>query len=90
MDDKRRRELLDINKDLTLEGGSVGVVEWNEDYVTLIAQFGGYWQVPWETFERVINGDGNFKAEDVTLTHMLYKGIGKEIPEPIKERFNLA
>jgi hypothetical protein len=89
VDYQRKHELAETTKPLTFEGISCKVAGWANDYATITAQFPGFWQASWETVERVINGDGNFTVEDVTLTNMRWLGAGIEIPVKVREYFRI-
>ena len=62
---------------------------WANDHATVTAQFPGFYQATWETVERVVQGDGNFTVEDVTLTNMRWLG-SIELPEKVREYFNIT
>ena len=51
--------------------------------------FPGFYQATWETVERIVEGDGNFTVEDVTLTNICRLG-SIELPEKVKEYFNIT
>ena len=85
----RRKQLAETSRPLTFEGIPCKVGGWGNDYATVTAHFPGFWQTEWETVERVVNGDGNFNVEDVTLTKMTWKGDGTPIPEKVREYFRI-
>ena len=85
----RRKELTETSRTLTFEGVPCKVAGWGNVYATLTADFPGFYRATWETVERVIEGDGNFTVEDVTLTNMRWLG-SIELPEKIREYFNIT
>ena len=90
MNDQQKRSLVEHPRPLTFEGIPCKVAGWTNDYATVTAAFPGFYQASWETVERVINGEGNFTVEDVTLTNMIWKGDGTPIPDKVREYFNLS
>ena len=62
---------------------------WSNDHAAVTAQFPGFYQATWETVEHVVQGDGNFTVEDVTLTNMRWLG-SVELPEKVREYFNIT
>ena len=89
MDYQRKRELAETTKPLTFEGIPCKVVGWANDYATITALFPGFYQATWETVERVVQGNGNFTVEDVTLTNMRWRGT-MELPEKIRTYFSIT
>ena len=87
MDEQRKQGLIESGKKLTLEGITFVIGGWQHDYVTLVPDFGGIWQISWETLERAIQGDGTLTAADVELFSWIWKGKGQPIPHRIRERF---
>lgn len=88
MDYQRKRELAETTKPLTFEGIPCKVAGWANEYATVTALFPGFYQATWETVERVVQGDGNFTVEDVTLTNMRWLG-SIELPEKVRKYFNI-
>jgi hypothetical protein len=86
---QQKRDLVETTRPLTFEGVPCKVGGWANDHATITAQFPGFWWASWETVERVVNGDGNFTVEDVTLTHMMWKGEGVSIPQKVREYFRI-
>ena len=89
MDYQRKREFAETTKPLTFEGIPCKVVGWANDFATITALFPGFYQATWETVERVIEGDGNFTVDDVTLINMRWLG-SIELPEKIRTYFNIT
>jgi hypothetical protein len=84
-----RKQLTETSRHLTFEGIPCKVAGWANEYATVTAHFPGFYQATWETVERIVDGDGNFTVEDVTLTHMLWRG-SIELPEKVREYFNIT
>ena len=89
MDYQRKRELAETTKRLTFEGVPCQVAGWANEYATVTAKFPGFYQATWETVGCVVEGDGNFTVEDVTLTNMRWRG-SIELPEKVREYFNIT
>ena len=89
MDYQRKRELAETAKPLTFEGIPCKVAGWANEYATVTALFPGFYQAAWETVERVVEGDGNFTVDDVTLINMRWLG-SIELPEKIRTYFNIT
>jgi hypothetical protein len=82
----RRKQLAETSRPLMFEGVPCKVGGWANEYATVTALFPGFYQATWETVERVVEGDGNFAVEDVTLTNMRWLG-SIELPEKVREYF---
>lgn len=89
MDYQRKRELAETTKTLTFEGVPCQVAGWANEYATITPLFPGFYQATWETVERVVESDGNFTVEDVTLTNMRRLGT-TALPEKVREYFNIT
>ena len=85
----RRKELAETSRPLTFEGVPCKIAGWANEDATVTALFPGFYQATWETVERVVEGDGNFTVEDVTLTNMRWLG-SIALPEKLREYFNIA
>ena len=85
----RRKQLTETSRPLTFEGVPCKIAGWANEYATVTALFPGFYQATWETVERVVEGDGNFTVEDVTLTNMRWLG-SIELPEKVREHFNIT
>ena len=88
MDYQRKRELAETAKPLTFEGIPCKVAGWANEYATVTALFPGFYQAAWETVEHVVEGDGNFTVDDVTLINMRWLG-SIELPEKIRTYYNI-
>jgi hypothetical protein len=89
VDYQRKRELAETSKPLTFEGVPCQVAGWANEYATITALFPGFYQATWDTVQRVVEGNGNFTVEDVTLTNMRWLGsIG--LPEKVREYFKIT
>ena len=84
MTDKEKSALKAKCIDCTLEGVSVQIGGFRNKTATLAPDFGGFWKTDWETVKRVVNGNKNFKAKDVSLSSWRWLGIGVEIPEALQ------
>ena len=84
MDRHEKRKLLETTRSLTLEGHKCRVDGWANDHATVTAGFAGYWHTSWETARRIIHGDGQFVAGDVTFASWGWQGDGAPIPEALQ------
>ena len=85
----RKKQLAETSRKLTFEGVPCKIAGWANEYATVTALFPGFYQATWETVERVVEGDGNFTVEDVTLTNMRWLGT-IELPVKVREYFNIT
>lgn len=79
-----RKALVESQKPLTLEGVKCNLGGWSNPVASLAPHFGGFWNVSWETVERVIAGDGNFTAQDVTFVSWRWLGLGEDVPPALE------
>jgi hypothetical protein len=84
----RRKQLAETSRPLTFESVPCKVAGWANDYATLTALFPGFYQATWETVERVVEGDGNFTVEDVTLINLRWHGT-VELPKKVRDYFQI-
>jgi hypothetical protein len=89
MNIQQKKELALTPRKLTFEGVPCKVAGWANDYATITADFAGFYQARWEKVKEVIESDGNFRVEDVTLTNMRWKGTGMEMPQRVREWFHI-
>ena len=89
MNSAQRKQLVETSRSLTFEGVPCKIAGWADDHATVTALFPGFYQATWETVERVVKGDGNFRVEDVTLTNMRWHGT-IELPKKVREYFNIT
>lgn len=84
MGEARKKWLVENSQGCTLEGSPTSVAGWKCDTACLAPAFGGFWEVDWETVERVLAGDRNFTAADVRFISWRWYGFGDEVPEKLK------
>jgi len=83
--EENRERLVNMSDGVTLEGSPCNVAGWKcPDYASLSPRFGGFWRTSWETVKRVLNGDKNFLARDVTFISWRWHGLGDEVPDALK------
>lgn len=85
MNELRKRWLTENDEGVTLAGSPTGVSGWGCGYASLAPTFGGFWRVDWEIVERVLAGDRNFTAQDVTLGSWRWLGTGDKVPESMSQ-----
>lgn len=84
MDETQKRKLVENSQNCTLEGSPTKIGGWRNSYATLSPQFGGFWHTSWETVERVLAGDRNFIASDVSFSSWRWLGVDAEVPKALK------
>jgi hypothetical protein len=86
--DEQKEQLVAQSPGCTLEGIRASLGGWRNDYATLSPDFGGFWRVDWETVKRVISGDKNFLASDVSFSSWAWVGFSdSKVPEAMRRRF---